>query len=307
LREVECAAPLQRDRAFDRVSRMAGISSEESLVEAASASDEALPTPCAAEAAEVLRSAADAAATGARAALATVVARRGSTPSTPGQKLLLTETGVCLGTVGGGAVERAVLSALMKRLRREPTIEEAQIATYKLGAELGMCCGGGVDVLIETIAAATPALLVGAGHIGSAAAPLLASCGFAVTLVDEREEWAERDVPTDARVRRVTGDFGFVGKSVPRRGVALTMTHDHQLDQRVVEWALRERFAFVGGVGSRAKAARTRARLEAKGFAPEDIARVRMPIGLSIGARTPNEIAISIVAELVAWKRGAKP
>ena len=267
---------------------------------------EGLPIPRSAEAAEVLRAAADASSVGARAALATVVARRGSAPATPGQKLLLTETGLCLGTVGGGAVERAVLSALVARLAHDEhdAIADAQVSTFKLGPELGMCCGGGVDVLLESIAAATPTLLVGAGHIGSAAAPLLAACGFAVTLVDEREEWAERDRTVDARVRRVTGDFGFVGKSVPRRGVALTMTHDHQLDQRVVEWALREKFAFVGGVGSRAKAARTRARLEAKGFSPEDVARIRMPIGLFIGARTPQEIAVSIVAELVAWRRG---
>ncbi|MEO7092598.1 MAG: XdhC/CoxI family protein [Polyangiales bacterium] len=288
---------------------MAGLSAEEAR--STEGDDEALPTPRTAEAAEVLRAAADAAALGARSAMATVVARRGSAPATPGQKLLLTESGLCVGTVGGGAVERSVLSALAARLAPEAStgdaLEDARVATYKLGAELGMCCGGGVDVLLETIAAATPTLLVGAGHIGSAAAPLLASCGFAVTVVDEREEWAERDLharETDARVRRVTGDFGFVGKSIPRRGIALTMTHDHQLDQRVVEWALRERFAFVGGVGSRAKAARTRARLEAKGFSEADVARVRMPIGLAIGARTPQEIAVSIVAELVAWKRG---
>ena len=273
---------------------------------------ETLPIPRAAEAGEVLRAAADAATIGARGAMATVVARRGSAPATPGQKLLLTETGVCVGTVGGGAIEREVLSALFARLvpssapdvDANDVVADAQVRTFKLGAELGMCCGGGVDVLLETIAAATPTLLVGAGHIGSATAPLLAACGFAVTLVDEREQWAERDLQLDARVRRVTGDFGFVGKSIPRRGVALTMTHDHQLDQRVVEWALRENFAFVGGVGSRAKAARTRARLEAKGFDAADIARVRMPIGVHIGARTPHEIAISIVAELVAWKRG---
>lgn len=269
--------------------------------------DEALPSPRNGEPAEVLRAAAEAAAVGARVVLATVLERRGSAPSTPGQKLLLDETGFCLGTVGGGAIERSVLLALRKRLAHaSETPAPASVETYKLGPELGMCCGGGVDVLVEEIAAATPAFLVGAGHIGSAVAPLLARCGFAVTLVDERDELAERDAGKHERVRRIAGDFVFVGRQLPRRSLVLTMTHDHQLDQRVVEWALKEKFAFVGGVGSRAKAARTRARLEAKGFSSEDVARVRMPIGLDVGARTPDEIAVSIAAELIALRRGKR-
>ena len=82
------------------------------------------------------------------------------------------------------------------------------------------------------------------------------------------------------------------------------MTHDHQLDQAVIEWALGHGFGFVGGVGSRAKAARTRARLEAKGVGEADIARVRMPLGVDIGARSPAEIGVAIAAELVAWRAG---
>ncbi len=290
-----------------RVESPSPKSSEPSAPSASSTHDEVLPSPRNGDATEVLRAAAEAAAQGARVVLATVLERRGSAPSTPGQKLLLDETGHCLGTVGGGAIERSVLLAMRARLQQASDLPAtATIESYKLGPELGMCCGGGVDVLVEEIAAAMPAFLVGAGHIGTAVAPLLARCGFAVTLVDERDELAERDAGRHERVRRIAGDFAFVGKKLPRRGLVLTMTHDHQLDQRVVEWALREKFAFVGGVGSRAKAARTRARLEAKGFSAEDVARVRMPIGLDIGARTPDEIAVSIAAELVALRRGKR-
>jgi xanthine dehydrogenase accessory factor len=82
----------------------------------------------------------------------------------------------------------------------------------------------------------------------------------------------------------------------------VVMTHDHQLDQAVVEWALARGFGFVGGVGSRAKAARTRARLEAKGVPAAEIARVRMPVGVDIGARSPAEIGVAITGELVAWR-----
>jgi xanthine dehydrogenase accessory factor len=263
----------------------------------------ALPIPQPGSISAVLTTAAAAVERGTPGAMATVLERHGSAPGTPGQKLYLSADGVCVGTVGGGAVERAVLEALAL-LARDPAATHA-VRTFKLGAELGMCCGGRLVVLVEPIAGLLPTLLVGAGHVGTAVAPLLARVGFAVTVVDARDGWAE-----DARipgVRCVTGDFDDVGRSVDTRGACLVMTHDHALDQRVIEWALRRGFAFVGGVGSRAKAERTRQRLEAKGFPEADRARVRMPLGADIGARTPDEIAVAVAAELVAWRRSAPP
>lgn len=265
----------------------------------------ALPVPRGAEPAEVLRVAAAAVDRGARVVLATVLARRGSTPSTPGQKLLLTDDGDCVGTVGGGAIERDVLRTLVGWLR-DPAPPASKIETWKLGAELGMCCGGSVDVLFEALATAVPMLVVGAGHIGSIVGPLLARAGFAVTLVDSRETWARASDPEEPRLTRVTGEHDDVGHAIRKDGAVLAMTHDHQLDQAVIEWALRQGFAFVGGVGSRAKHARTKARLEAKGFPEADVARVRMPLGVEIGARSPFEIAVSIAAEMIAWRRGAR-
>ena len=259
--------------------------------------------PRTADAPEVLRVAADATSRGVPAAMATVLGRKGSSPATPGQKLLVVDElsgRVAVGTVGGGAVEHAVLRALADTLAGDGA--ESRVRSFRLGPELGMCCGGQVEVLIEPLVVAMPALVVGGGHIGALVAPLMAQCGFSVLLSDDRDAFDDREQAPS--LRRVRGDFLFAGKNVPRTGIALTMTHDHQLDQRVVEWALRERFAFVGGVGSRAKAARTRARLEQKGFAPEDVARVRMPLGVDIGARSPAEIAVSIVAELIAFRRG---
>jgi xanthine dehydrogenase accessory factor len=254
-----------------------------------------------------LARAADATARGVAAVLATVLRRRGSAPATPGQKLVLTAEGECVGTVGGGALERSVLAEMVSLLdaiaqgRAAP--EGPRTVTFNLGAALGMCCGGGVEVLLEPFVPPCPLLVVGAGHIGTALAPLLARLGFAVTVCDERDAWAD-----DARIAGVcvvAGSYRDAGRALPRRAAVLVMTHDHALDQEAIEWALRERFAFVGGVGSRAKAARTRARLEARGFAAEDVARVRMPLGVAIGARAPEEIAVAIAAELIAWRAGA--
>lgn len=232
--------------------------------------------------------------------MATVVERQGSAPGTPGQKLYLAEDGTCAGTVGGGAIERAVLEALVLLSRAVDGAHE--VRTFALGPELGMCCGGRVVVMLEPIEANVPCLVIGAGHVATAVSPLLSRIGFAVTVVDARDEWAndEKRIPG---ARCVVGEFDEVGRDIDPRGVCLVMTHDHALDQRAIEWALKRGFAYVGGVGSRAKAERTRQRLEAKGFSVEDRGRIRMPIGVDIGARLPDEIAVSIAAEMVAWRK----
>ncbi len=266
--------------------------------------DASLPTPRAGDVHEVLSLVAEAAREGHGAVLATVLTRRGSSPGTPGQKLGLTADGRCMGTVGGGSLERRVLRAMMELLGRCETegAPEPAVLSLSLGASLGMCCGGGVEVLLEPFAAAARVGVVGAGHVAGALVPVLGGLGFGVTVVDDREAWA---VPARfAGARVVLGSHAALGPWVPVRGAVLVMTHDHALDQEAIAWALRAGYALVGGVGSRAKIARTRRRLEAQGFAPEDIARVRMPLGLAVGARSPAEIAVAIAAELIAWRRG---
>lgn len=258
-----------------------------------------------ADATRVLEVAAARARAGIAGAMATVVARHGSAPSTPGQKLYVAEDDTCVGTVGGGAVEREVLAALEALVHGacgpEGAKERHSVRSFKLGAELGMCCGGSVDVLVEALDAKMPCLVVGGGHVGTAVAPLLARIGFAVTVVDARELWgAEGRIPN---VECVVGDYDDVGETFPTSGACLVMTHDHGLDQDVIEWAMKRGFSYVGGVGSRAKAQRTRVRLAAKGFPEADGARLRMPIGVDIGARLPEEIAVAIAAELVGWRR----
>jgi xanthine dehydrogenase accessory factor len=271
---------------------------------------------------EVLRAALDALDRGTRVLLASVVARHGSAPSTPGQKLALFHDGElrAVGTVGGGAVERAVLDRMVQALddlRAVPSVE-----TFRLGASLGMCCGGSVDILVEPMSPLVHALVVGAGHVGVFTAPLLAAVGFRVTLCDSREEAADPArlaafaaapvlegsllAPEPVRVVHADHDDPETLRGLPpsslSRAALVVMTHDHQLDQTVIAWALGKGFGFVGGVGSRAKAVRTRERLQAKGVPEVDVDRVRMPIGVDIGARTPAEIGVAIAGELVSWR-----
>ncbi len=279
---------------------------------------------------DVLRAALGALEAGRRVVLASVVARHGSAPSTPGQKLCLLEDLTAIGTIGGGAVERAALGIMGRAL--DELASTPKLETFRLGPSLGMCCGGSVEVLIEPMLPAVHVLVIGAGHVGAFAAPLLASLGFRVTLCDARAAAADpARVPPSAplagvpplhdgapqgplpalaeQVRLVLADHDDpeVAAGLPRdlgEAAALVMTHDHGLDQAAIEWALARGFGYVGGVGSRAKAARTRARLESKGVAESDVARVRMPVGVDIGARTPAEISVALAAELVAWRSG---
>jgi len=238
--------------------------------------------------------------------VATVLRRRGSTPSTPGQKLALLSIDEAVGTIGGGAIEHRVLDEMAQALASaevEPTVR-----SYNLGPSMGMCCGGSVEVLIEVLDPAVSILVVGAGHIGTAVAPVLAGLGFRVTVCDGRDE-----VVGAQSLARAAGthflqcdhDDPEVAAAIGEdrsRSAALVMTHDHRLDQAAIEWAVRQGFAFVGGVGSRAKASRTRARLEAKGFSQGDIERIEMPLGVEIGARLPAEIAVSIAGGLIRWR-----
>jgi len=258
-----------------------------------------------ASAPEVLREALARLDAGGRVVVATVLRRRGSAPSTPGQKLALLTRDEALGTVGGGAVEREVLAAMQRAFDGGKC--EPEIVRHELGASLGMCCGGAVEVLIEPMEASVRVLVVGAGHVGAALAPILAGLGFRVVVADPRDgALAARGLASGPNLVALglehDDDEVLAALGDPSAAIVLVMTHDHQLDQEILEWALGLGARFVGGVGSRAKAARTRQRLEAKGFVEADIERVRMPLGLAIGARSPGEIAISIAAEVVSLR-----
>ena len=162
-------------------------------------------------------------------------------------------------------------------------------------------------VHLETLEALPRLFIFGAGHVARPLAALAAATGFGVTVVDARPEWltAER-FPAAARELRDPGTAARELKLDASDSVVVT-THDHALDQHVVQGLLKRPLRFTGLIGSFAKQRKFALRLKARGFDDEAIARVRTPVGLAIGAQTPEEIAVSIVAELVAVRRGAAP
>lgn len=192
----------------------------------------------------MLEAAASCASRGVRGAMATVLERHGSAPGTAGQKLYLAADGTCLGTVGGGAIEHATIKEL-EAIVADPLAKHV-VRELKLGAELGMCCGGRIEVLLEPIEGVVPCLVIGGGHVATVTAPLLAKVGFAVTIADAREGWGDEE--RVAGVTCLSGEYDEVARDFDARGACLVMTHDHALDQRAIEWALRRGFAFVGSV-----------------------------------------------------------
>jgi xanthine dehydrogenase accessory factor len=238
-------------------------------------------------------------ASGERGALATVVRTSGSTPQEPGARLLLRSDGTSVGTVGGGAVEHAVLEALASAKQSG----ESRMLAYDLGYDLGMCCGGRMEIFVEPIEAAPRLLLFGAGHVAKATAPLARTIGFDVTVVDEREEQNSEERFAGCTLELQDPAAFLRRASVTARDWILIMTHDHRLDEETLELAIDKAPRYIGLVGSRRKVFRLIQRIAARrGELPLD--RVYAPVGLDLGAMGPEELAVSIVSELVALRRG---
>ncbi len=236
--------------------------------------------------------------------LATVVETGGSSPGKAGAKLLMLADGTLRGTIGGGAIEKQVIEAARELLADSKA--STRLLQTHLTHDLGMCCGGRMSVFLEKVNPADQLYVFGAGHVGKELAQLAGQVGFQVTVADEREEWLTAERFPNAQ--RWSGFSAEQARKAPlhEKGYACVMTHDHALDQEIVEALLRRPLAYVGVIGSQRKAEKFRQRLEAKGFSAAEIARLRSPMGLPIGAQTPEEIAVSIVAELIALRRGER-
>lgn len=236
--------------------------------------------------------------------LATVIESAGSTPQKPGSKMVVLGDGSLRGTVGGGAIEHQIIEAA-KALLESP--EQTRTIETHLTHELGMCCGGRMKVFLEKHGAPVRLTVFGAGHVARELAALAHQVGFRVTVVDARPEWATAERFPGCEV--LLEDPADHARKVAGSGqdYFCVTTHDHPLDQAVVEALLNKPAAYLGVIGSRRKAERFRMRLKAGGAEDAALNRIRSPMGLPIGALTPQEIAVSIVAELVQVRRSGQP
>jgi xanthine dehydrogenase accessory factor len=220
-------------------------------------------------------------------------------------KVLVREDGTFLGTVGGGCLEAEVWEAAREVIRTE----NPRLLRFSLNErdypDSGLLCGGVVQVYVESIG--LPGVFVfGAGHVSKSIVSLTKAAGFRVTVVDDRPAFAKRDRFPDADDVRA-GPFEEVLPLLPIRAdsFCLVVTRGHHQDGTVLRLLHGRAPRYVGMIGSRAKATVLFSRLEEEGVPAEWLRTVRTPVGLPIGARTHEEIAVSIAAELVAVRRGA--
>lgn len=233
--------------------------------------------------------------------VATVVASGGSSPRKAGAKMLVRGDGSTLGSVGGGRVERESLQAAINALADESPL----MLDFELSEENGFACGGRMSVYIEPQGHRPLLAMFGAGHVGRAVTRLAHGCGFRVTVVDDRPECAaEALLPGADRILCLPLDDAFSSLTLGPEDFAVIATPGHHGDFAAVRGCLGTRAGFIGLLGSRRKRETLLRTLREEGVGEESIERIVTPVGLPIGAQSPEEIAVSIVAQLIAARRG---
>jgi xanthine dehydrogenase accessory factor len=243
---------------------------------------------------------------GLRGALATIVHTNGSIPSYESSRMLVREDGSIAGTIGGGCVEADVWAAakevMVKETPRKMVFQLNNEASY----DNGLICGGTLEVFVEPILPQPVAYIFGGGHISTALAKLASAAGFGVVVTDDREQFANKERFPMAQELFTSYEDAFKHVQPNASSYLVIVTRGHRDDMRVLAWAVRTPARYVGMIGSRRKVLSVYQALEKEGYAPEEFSDVFAPMGLEIGALSPEEIAISITAELVAVRRKAQ-
>ncbi len=232
----------------------------------------------------------------------TVTQVTGSTPRETGAKMICLADGTFFGTIGGGNLENKVLDdAQMNFIRTGVRRNQARVIRYPLGAKTGQCCGGIMEILFEPIHCGPQLYLFGAGHVGQAVCKVLQGTPFQVQLIDERPEWIESpELPTGV-IRHALEWSEFVAQAdwSEQNTYVVIMTHRHDQDQEILHSILSRSRRYLGLIGSQSKWLRFQQRLRLRGVPNEELNRVTCPIGLPIGGKAPQEVAISLSAELL--------
>ena len=241
-------------------------------------------------------------------ALCTIVKTAGSTPGKTTMKMLVRSDGTFVGTVGGGCLEAEVLEAALASMQDELPRTLAFALNERDYPDSGLLCGGRLEIFVEPIV--EPRLvLFGGGHVSAAIARLARTIGFHVTVADDRETFAAAERHPDAHETRCAPFAELARAIAPATGqylIACTRGHDQDGEVLRALHVAGCRPRYIGMIGSRAKRVQLFEKLGAEGVDAEFLAQVRTPMGLSIGARTHEEIAVSVAAELILVRRGAQ-
>src|SRR4029077_17175509 len=241
---------------------------------------------------------------GQKCALATIVQVNGSIPSYESAKLLVREDGSMIGTIGGGCVEAEVWNAEREVMENE----RPRHMNFSLGQDAaydnGLICGGQLNVFIEPVVPQPRAFIFGAGHISKSLSKVANLAGFASVIVDNRDAFANRErFPEADEIFAEEYEDVFAKLIIRDTSYLIIVTRGHRDDMRVLRWAVGTPAKYIAMIGSKRKVIGVVKELEKEGIPREAFERAFAPMGLDIGAITPEEIAVSIVAEMIAMRR----
>ena len=242
---------------------------------------------------------------GQRGALATIVHTNGSIPSYESSRMLVREDGSIAGTIGGGCVEADVWAAAKEVMHNELPRKMVFHLNNEASYDSGLICGGTLEIFVEPILPQPTLYVFGGGHVSMALAKTASAAGFGIVVVDDREQFANAQRFPMAQEILTSYEEAFGTVTPTASSYLVIVTRGHRDDMRVLAWAVRTQARYIGMIGSKRKVLSTYKALEADGFRPEEFERVYAPMGLEIGALSPEEIAVSITAELVAVRRNA--
>src|SRR5579883_3146670 len=243
---------------------------------------------------------------GQKCALATIVQVNGSIPSYESAKMLVREDGSMMGTIGGGCVEAEVWNAAREVIETE----KPKHLTFNLGQDAaydnGLICGGQLEVFVEPVLPVPKAFIFGAGHISKSLSKVSTLAGFATVIIDNRESFANRErFPEAAEVHAAEYEDAFPALPINENSYVIIVTRGHRDDMRVLKLAIATPARYIAMIGSKRKVLNVIRELQKEGLPREAFERLHAPMGLDIGAISPEEISISVAAEMIAVRRNA--
>ncbi len=243
---------------------------------------------------------------GRRGALATIIQVQGSIPSYESSKILIRDDGSIVGTVGGGCVEAEVWTAAQDVMRDEKPRRLHFNLNDRPEDDAGLVCGGSLDIFIEPVLSTPTLYLLGGGHVSLSVSKVAEIAGFDIVVIDDREAFASKQrFPNAAEVFAGPWKEIFPKLHVNDFSYIVVATRGHKGDLECLRWAVKTPARYVGMIGSRRKLIVFRNVLESEGVLEAQLDRVHSPAGLNISALTPEEIAVSVVAEMISLRRSA--
>jgi xanthine dehydrogenase accessory factor len=242
------------------------------------------------------------------AALATIIGVVGSSPAKQPMKMVVRADGTCFGSVGGGCFEEDIRRSALDVIRDERPARCTYRLTEDASPDAGLICGGEVEVYIEPLTAPT-LVIFGGGHVSKAVVELAAKVGFRVIVTDDRAEYATRErFPDAAETWPLALESAVARPELGAQTYVLVMTRDHRLDREALKLLSQHKVTprYLGMIGSRSKVQASFTQLREEGVEETFLSRIRAPVGLAIGAKLADEIAVAIVAELIAERRGVR-